>query len=190
MILQVGPAKLQISIDEGETFYDAFVTTNSTITIAFAHRDRVNDGVIVESVFESANVSFEVNASEWSLEILRYLFPLSYTYSDANIEDHPIITGDRRTRSHQLDLVGLVEVGSHPDYTQYFVWKTVPACWLRFIPNISSKAATVNIFKARISDDLVIPFDSSQGNITFKGTALKHPDHSFITITFDECISI
>jgi hypothetical protein len=55
-------------------------------------------------------------------------------------------------------------------------------CWFKFEPLALSKAATVEIPKARFSDDLVIPFSYEIGKFALKGVGMKKSGYSPIII--------
>ena len=182
MILQIGPAKVEISIDDGATFSEAFASSEANITHNFQYRDRVNDGVVVESAYESATLTFELNATEWSIDVLKALFPFSYSYTDAP-------TGvPRTTRSHLFDLGGLTEEVETSNYTQCIVFKNVPTCWIKFTPNVTGKAIGAEIPKARFAEELSIPFAPSQEVIPIKGIGMKSPNQSLLLIWMNQCI--
>lgn len=178
MILQVGPSIVLISADHGSSFIEVFDVADANISMEFEFIDRINDGVVIESVPRVINCSYEIIALKWSVDFLHSLLLADYDVSDSGPGPGEII------RSYLFDVLGIT---FEDPITHAISMRTVPETYLRFVPKITDKATYVDLPRVRWNGSLPLSFSSEQSSINVSGIALLDKTYGFVKIKFNDC---
>ena len=160
MKLQVGPCVVSAKING--SFVKLFDAADVSCNLKTERTNRINDGMIVESVYTITGVTFEIKAREWSIKLLRYLSVFdSYAPSDpswASVDTTHIFT--------------LTDLGS------------VSTQWLKFESIRPTKSTSVELPRAMLTGDISFTYpEGDQGDITASGEAQKAPGQPLIILT-------
>lgn len=181
MILQVGPSIVSISADHGGSFIEVFDAADVNVNIEFEYIDRINDGVVVESVPRAVNCNYEITALKWSIDFLHSLLLADYSISDSGPGPGEI------TRSYLFDILGIT---SEDPITHAISMRTVSETYLRFVPKITDKATYVDLPRVRWNGTLPLSFSPEQASINTSGIALLDGTYGFVRIKLNDCIVI
>lgn len=181
MLVQVGPCSISLSINQGGSFIEIFDAADATISVDYEFIDRINDGVLVESIVSSVRCTYEIISLKWSAFFLESLMVAEYSTSDSGPGPGEV------TRSYLFDIMGLTNIDP---VTHAVSLKAVPEAYLRFTPLVIDKASYVDLPRVRLNGSIPLSFSSDQSSVNVSGVALKDETNGLIKIKLNDCVVI